>query len=140
MFIQCNSTEEFYSSCSFVYAYHLSMALCTTGGANYTITPSTFTASVLRASRYVNGCLLLVMDVPSLHGTRPNSTASNSLTCTLHNGMTTSMQNLVSSCLEWKEVAEYMEICEYQKALDKLEGLVVQWLFELTKMGLAGTG
>ena len=49
------------------------------------------------------------------------------------------MQNLVSSCLEWKEVAEYMEIREYQKALDKLEGLVVQWLFELTKMGLAGT-
>ena len=52
----------------------------------------------------------------------------------------TSMQNLVSSCLEWKEAAEYMEIHEYQKALDKLEGLVVQWLFELTKMGLAGTG
>ena len=41
---------------------------------------------------------------------------------------------------EWKEVAEYMEIHEYQKALDKLKGLVVQRLFELTKMGLAGTG
>ena len=27
---------------------------------------------------------------------------------------------------EWKEAAAYMEICEYQKALDKLEGLVVQ--------------
>ena len=43
------------------------------------------------------------------------------------------------STSEWKEVAAYMEICNYQKALDKLEGLVVQQLFELTKMGLAGT-
>ena len=33
-----------------------------------------------------------------------------------------------------------MEVRDYQKALDKLEGLVVQRLFELTKMGLAGTG
>ena len=41
---------------------------------------------------------------------------------------------------EWKEAAAYMEICKYQKALDKLESLVVQRLFELTKMGLAGTG
>ena len=41
---------------------------------------------------------------------------------------------------EWKDAAVYMEIHDYQKALDKLEGLVVQQLFELTKMGLAGTG
>ena len=31
-------------------------------------------------------------------------------------------------------------IHEYQKALNKLEGLVVQRLFELSKMGLSGTG
>ena len=41
---------------------------------------------------------------------------------------------------EWKEAVAYMEIRKYQKALDKLESLVVQRLFELTKMGLAGTG
>lgn len=41
---------------------------------------------------------------------------------------------------EWREAAAYMEVRDYQKALDKLESLVVQRLFELTKMGLAGTG
>ncbi|KIM86138.1 hypothetical protein PILCRDRAFT_5198 [Piloderma croceum F 1598] len=41
---------------------------------------------------------------------------------------------------KWKAAVAYMEVREYQKALDKLEGLVVQRLFELTKMGLAGTG
>lgn len=41
---------------------------------------------------------------------------------------------------EWRDAASYMEVRDYQKALDKLEGLVVQRLFELTKMGLAGTG
>lgn len=41
---------------------------------------------------------------------------------------------------EWKEAEAYMEVRDYQRALDKLEGLVVQRLFELTKMGLAGTG
>lgn len=41
---------------------------------------------------------------------------------------------------EWKSAVAYMEVRDYQKALDKLEGLVVQRLFELTKMGLAGTG
>jgi len=35
---------------------------------------------------------------------------------------------------------EYLAIRDYQKALDKLEGLVVQRLFELAKMGLSGTG
>ena len=46
----------------------------------------------------------------------------------------------VPSSPEWKEATAYMEVHNYQKALDKLEGLVVQRLFELTKMGLAGTG
>lgn len=41
---------------------------------------------------------------------------------------------------EWKEAAAYMEVRDYQKALDKLEGLIVQHLFELTKMCLVGTG
>jgi len=41
---------------------------------------------------------------------------------------------------EWKHAASYLAIREYQMALDKLEGLVVQRLFELAKMGLSGTG
>lgn len=41
---------------------------------------------------------------------------------------------------QWKAAVAYIKIRDYQKALDKLEGLVVQRLFELTKMGLAGTG
>ncbi|KAA1467688.1 hypothetical protein DENSPDRAFT_877519 [Dentipellis sp. KUC8613] len=43
-------------------------------------------------------------------------------------------------CEKWKETQKIAEIYDYQKALDKLEGLVVQRLFELTKMGLSGTG
>ena len=45
----------------------------------------------------------------------------------------------VPSSPKWKETEAYMKVCDYQEALDKLEGLVVQCLFELTKMGLAGT-
>lgn len=41
---------------------------------------------------------------------------------------------------KWKDAAEYLKIRDFQKALDKLEALVVQRLFELAKMGLAGTG
>jgi hypothetical protein len=41
---------------------------------------------------------------------------------------------------KWKSAVAYIEVSNYQKALDKLKGLVVQRLFELTKMGLAGTG
>jgi hypothetical protein len=41
---------------------------------------------------------------------------------------------------QWKHAAEYLAVRTYQVALDKLEGLVVQRLFELAKMGLAGTG
>ena len=41
---------------------------------------------------------------------------------------------------EWKHAEGYATIHEYQRALDKLEGLVVQRLFELSKMELSGTG
>lgn len=41
---------------------------------------------------------------------------------------------------KWKDAVEYLKIRDFQKALDKLEALVVQRLFELSKMGLAGTG
>jgi len=41
---------------------------------------------------------------------------------------------------KWCCAAQYVEIHKYQLALDKLEGLVVQQLFELAKMGLSGTG
>ncbi|KAI0055191.1 hypothetical protein BV25DRAFT_1930474 [Artomyces pyxidatus] len=40
----------------------------------------------------------------------------------------------------WKDGAQYLATREYQKCLSKLEGLVVQRLFELAKMGLSGTG
>ena len=40
----------------------------------------------------------------------------------------------------WKHAEEYLAILDYQKALDKVEGLVVQRLFKLAKMGLLGTG
>lgn len=43
-------------------------------------------------------------------------------------------------CEEWKSAAKYTKVRDFQKALDKLEALVVQRLFELSKMGLAGTG
>jgi TPP-dependent trihydroxycyclohexane-1,2-dione (THcHDO) dehydratase len=41
---------------------------------------------------------------------------------------------------EWKAAANYHSTRAYQKALSKLEGLVVARLFELHKMGLSGTG
>ena len=44
------------------------------------------------------------------------------------------------SSKKWKCTEEYLAVRGYQKALDKLKGLVVQRLFELTKMGLSGTG
>ncbi|KAI0058312.1 hypothetical protein BV25DRAFT_1902184 [Artomyces pyxidatus] len=40
----------------------------------------------------------------------------------------------------WKRAVEYLATRDYQKVLNKLEGLVVQHLFELAKMGLSGTG
>lgn len=41
---------------------------------------------------------------------------------------------------QYKFAIKNMNIRKYQKALEKLEGLVVQRLFELAKMGLSGTG
>lgn len=41
---------------------------------------------------------------------------------------------------EWKEAAALASMHRYQKALDKLEGLVVAHLFELTKMNMSCTG
>ncbi len=41
---------------------------------------------------------------------------------------------------QWKRAAQYLSMRTYCTALDKLEGLVVQRLFELAKMGLSGTG
>jgi hypothetical protein len=41
---------------------------------------------------------------------------------------------------QWRRAAQYLSVRKYQVALDKLEGLVVQRLFELAKMGLSGTG
>src|SRR5882762_9976836 len=41
---------------------------------------------------------------------------------------------------KWRQAVQYLSICKYQVALDKLEGLVVQQLFELAKMGLSVTG
>ncbi|KAI0038235.1 hypothetical protein FA95DRAFT_1567860 [Auriscalpium vulgare] len=40
----------------------------------------------------------------------------------------------------WTKAEGYLTTRDYQKALSKLEGLVVQRLFELAKMGLSGTG
>jgi hypothetical protein len=41
---------------------------------------------------------------------------------------------------EDKKASAYMQIRSYQWAVDKLEGLVVQRLFELTKANISGTG
>ena len=41
---------------------------------------------------------------------------------------------------KWQAALKYSSVCNFQKALNKLEALVVQRLFELSKMGLMGTG
>jgi len=38
------------------------------------------------------------------------------------------------------EALEYVEIRDYRLALDKVEGLVVQCLFEMEKLKISGTG
>lgn len=45
-----------------------------------------------------------------------------------------------SESSEWKDAAVLAANHRYQKALDKLEGLVVSRLFELTKMNMSRTG
>jgi hypothetical protein len=41
---------------------------------------------------------------------------------------------------EWQRVGRLVANRKYQRALDRLEGLVVARIFELTKMNRAGTG
>ncbi|KAF8510084.1 hypothetical protein JB92DRAFT_3119260 [Gautieria morchelliformis] len=41
---------------------------------------------------------------------------------------------------EYQRAADYIHTCKFQVAVDKLEGLVVQWLFELTKANVSQTG
>lgn len=41
---------------------------------------------------------------------------------------------------EWERVQKLVSKAKYQKALDKLEGLVVARLFELTKLNMSRTG
>ena len=43
-------------------------------------------------------------------------------------------------CTEWIAASSLTASHRYQKALDTLEGLVVAWLFELTKMNMSRTG
>ncbi|KAJ7859168.1 hypothetical protein B0H14DRAFT_2231018, partial [Mycena olivaceomarginata] len=43
-------------------------------------------------------------------------------------------------CAEWSEAAVLVENRRYQHALDKLQGLVITWLFELIKCHMSGTG
>lgn len=42
--------------------------------------------------------------------------------------------------VEWREAGGLATMQHYQKALDRLEGLVVSRLFELTKMNMSRTG
>ena len=41
---------------------------------------------------------------------------------------------------EYQQTMKYMKMCKYQRALDNLQRLVVQWLFELHKLNLSQTG
>lgn len=42
--------------------------------------------------------------------------------------------------VEWQRVGRLVANRKYQRALDRLEGLIVARIFELTKMNRAGTG
>ncbi|KAG8956492.1 hypothetical protein FRC03_010785 [Tulasnella sp. 419] len=44
------------------------------------------------------------------------------------------------TCPEWKSAMNYIETREYRRAIDKVELLIVQRLFELQKLNLSGTG
>ena len=41
---------------------------------------------------------------------------------------------------EWEEAGWLVAQCKYQRAFDDLEGQVVAWIFELTKMNQSQTG
>lgn len=45
-----------------------------------------------------------------------------------------------ASCALYIETKAFIQNCKYLRAVDNLERLVVQRLFELTKMNLSGTG
>lgn len=46
----------------------------------------------------------------------------------------------VSGSPEWERTKRLVAMAKYQRALDKLEGLVVARLFELTKLNMSRTG
>lgn len=41
---------------------------------------------------------------------------------------------------EWRKAKETVDTAKYRRALDRLEGLIVARIFELSKMNVAGTG
>ncbi|KAJ3784218.1 hypothetical protein GGU10DRAFT_271867 [Lentinula aff. detonsa] len=41
---------------------------------------------------------------------------------------------------EWRKAKEMVDTAQYRRALDRLEGLIVARIFELSKMNVAGTG
>ena len=41
---------------------------------------------------------------------------------------------------EWKAAKEMVDTEKYRKAVDRLEGLIVARIFELSKMNVSGTG
>ncbi|KAJ3991749.1 hypothetical protein F5050DRAFT_1864634 [Lentinula boryana] len=53
-------------------------------------------------------------------------------------GLTTE-QRWLSDSAEWKEAKQVVHMAAYHKALDRLEGLIVARIFELSKMNVAGT-
>ncbi|KAF8506420.1 hypothetical protein BU17DRAFT_57697 [Hysterangium stoloniferum] len=58
---------------------------------------------------------------------------------TLHTELNISIR-WTSACQEYKNALAIFHKCKYRCALDKLEYLVVQWMFELAKLGISGTG
>ncbi|KAF8341848.1 hypothetical protein F5887DRAFT_887753 [Amanita rubescens] len=49
-------------------------------------------------------------------------------------------QRWILGCPEWDRAKAMVQTREYQKCLDKLEGLVVQRIFEMTKMNMSQVG
>jgi hypothetical protein len=46
----------------------------------------------------------------------------------------------VAGSPEWKDASTKVVLCQYQRCIDTLEGLVVARMFELTKMNMSQTG
>lgn len=76
---------------------------------------------------------------------RDQATTLNHVTCAEENlkrieqqlGVT---ETWTASCALYIETKAFIQNCKYLRAVDNLERLVVQRLFELTKMNLSGTG